>query len=48
MSDKEKKAPKKAAKKELKLVKMIRDDGKEASVHPDMVQEYKKGNYKEA
>lgn len=42
---KAKKAPKKA---EPKLVKMVRDDGKKAGVHPDMVSDYAKGGYKEA
>lgn len=28
------------------LVKMVRvEDGKEADVHPDMVEDYKRGNY---
>lgn len=40
---KAKKAPSKP-----KLVKMVRDDGKEAEVHPDMVSDYAKGGYKEA
>lgn len=52
-----KKAPAKkpAAKKEApksdapKLLKMVRDrDGKEAMVHPSMVDAYKSGGYKEA
>jgi len=30
------------------LVKMIRDDGKTADVHPSMVEDYKSGGYKEA
>lgn len=28
-----------------KTVKMVRDDGKTADVHPDMVNEYRKGGY---
>ena len=28
------------------LIKMIRDDGKTADVHPDMVEDYKLGNYR--
>lgn len=46
-----KKAPiKKAAPKKDSnaLVKMIRDDGKEAMVHPTMVDDYKSGGYREA
>lgn len=31
-----------------KLVKMQREDGKTADVHPDMVDEYRKGGYSEA
>jgi len=31
-----------------KLVKMEREDGKTADVHPDMVDEYKKGGYRVA
>ncbi len=27
------------------LIKMRRDDGKEADVHPDMVEDYIKGGY---
>lgn len=45
-----KKAPaKKAAPKKDSnaLVKMIREDGKTADVHPSMVDEYKVGGYKE-
>ena len=30
-----------------KLVKMVREDGKTADVHPDMVGEYKKGGFRE-
>lgn len=29
------------------LVKMIRDDGKEAMVHPSMIDAYRSGGYKE-
>lgn len=46
-----KKAPvKKAAPKKDSnaLVKMIRDDGKTADVHPSMVDDYKSGGYREA
>jgi len=43
-----KKAPaKKAEPKGPKLVNMVRDDGREASVHPDEVASYIKGNYRE-
>jgi len=28
------------------LIKMIRDDGKTADVHPDMVEDYKLANYR--
>lgn len=31
-----------------KLTKMVRDDGKQAMVHPSMVDAYKSGGYKEA
>jgi hypothetical protein len=42
-------AKKAAPKKESNaLVKMIRDDGKTADVHPSMVEDYKSGGYKEA
>jgi hypothetical protein len=47
-------AKKPAAKKEAPkkdsnaLIKMIRDDGVTADVHPSMVQDYKSGGYKEA
>ena len=42
-------AKKAAPKKEFNaLVKMIRDDGKTADVHPSMVENYKSGGYKEA
>lgn len=30
------------------LVKMVRPDGKTADVHPDEVENYRKGNYREA
>jgi len=30
------------------LIKMIRDDGKTADVHPSMVEDYKTGGYREA
>jgi len=30
------------------LTKMVRDDGKEAMVHPSMVEAYKSGGYREA
>lgn len=30
------------------LIKMIRDDGKTANVHPSMVEDYKTGGYREA
>lgn len=30
------------------LTKMVRDDGKEAMVHPSMVDAYKSGGYREA
>lgn len=30
-----------------RTVKMRRPDGKEADVHPDMVESYRKGDYKE-
>jgi len=30
------------------LIKMIRDDGKTADVHPSMVEDYKSGGYREA
>lgn len=46
-----KKAPaKKAAPKKDSnaLVKMVRDDGKTADVHPSMVDDYKSGGYREA
>ena len=33
---------------EVKLVKMVNQEGKEADVHPDMVHEYAKGGYVEA
>ena len=29
------------------LIKMVRDDGHEADVHPEMVEDYKAGGYKE-
>ena len=29
------------------LIRMVRDDGKEANVHPIMVDDYKSGGYKE-
>ena len=45
MSD-SKKAAKKPAKKKDSLVKMVRDDGLKADVHPEMVEEYKRGGYK--
>lgn len=32
----------------MKLVKMIRGDGREADVHPGMVADYRKGGYVEA
>lgn len=32
--------------KAVKLVKMQRDDGKKADVHPDEVENFKCGNYK--
>jgi len=38
---------KKEQKKENKLIKMVRGD-KEIDVHPSMVDEYKKGDYKVA
>ena len=42
-------AKKAAPKKESNaLVKMVRDDGKTADVHPSMVEDYKSGGYKEA
>lgn len=31
----------------VKLVKMVRPDGKEADVHPDEVESFRKGNFKE-
>lgn len=31
-----------------KLTKMVRDDGKEAMVHPSMIDAYKSGGFKEA
>ena len=38
-----------APKKDLNaLIKMIRDDGKTADVHPSMVEDYKSGGYREA
>lgn len=30
----------------MQLVKMIRDDGHEADVHPEMVEDYKTGGYR--
>lgn len=33
---------------ESTLTKMVRDDGKEAMVHPSMVDAYKSGGYREA
>lgn len=41
-------APKTVSKStEPKLVKMVRDDGKEAMVHPSMIDAYRSGGYKE-
>ncbi len=37
----------KASKSKPKLVKMQRDDGKTADVHPDMIEHFRKGGYKE-
>lgn len=31
----------------MKLIKMRRADGHEADVHPDMVEDYRKGGYAE-
>lgn len=31
----------------MKLVKMIRHDGKEADVHPEMVEDYRAGGFRE-
>lgn len=36
-----------SAKPKPSLVRMRRPDGKEADVHPDMVESYRKGDYKE-
>lgn len=45
-------APKKAAEaaepKKVTLVKMVRDDGKTADVHPQEVENYRVGGYREA
>lgn len=38
----------KEQKQDAKLVKMKTQDGKTADVHPDMVDEYKKGGYEKA
>lgn len=38
---------KKEQAKDVKLVKMENEDGLKADVHPDMVDEYAKGGYKE-
>lgn len=40
-------AAKKAAPKSTGLVKMIHEDGRNADVHPSMVDAYKSGGYKE-
>lgn len=45
MEDKPDYRPKPARK--PKTIKMRRPDGKEADVHPDMVESYRKGDYKE-
>lgn len=45
MAETKKKTTKKATA-TVKLIKMVTDDGKTANVHPDMVEEYKKGGYK--
>lgn len=31
----------------MKLVKMVNDDGKQADVHPEMVDDYKAGGFRE-
>lgn len=41
---KKKAAPKKVA----KIVKMVNEQGKEADVHPDEVENFKKGGFREA
>lgn len=43
----QKPAPKAKAAPKAKLIKMVREDGKTADVHPDMVAEYKKGGFRE-
>lgn len=45
MARPKKEATDKAPKKESNLVKMKRSDGHTADVHPDMVEDYRKGGY---
>ena len=40
--------PKEKAPAKPKVVKMQREDGKTADVHPDMVEHYRKAGYSEA